>query len=266
MRIRHFIIIPFIVLMLISGFASSDKGHLDNISIITCLEIASDETGTYQLRAELADTKGDDSGGSGESSGSSGGGSSVISSQGKSLSDAWKELCTLDSSIYAGHLRLILLDLDTAKKYGFEELSDFILSSEYLRFNTQIALYDAKAGNILDAETLISGNKGLDIGRNIRNTAAAKLNVNTEAYQVINSIGRKDRPLYFPVIAAVQTGERKIASVEDTAVFLNGRFVNRGKISRRTAENFTGPVQDIDSDNPVINSKTSDDRKEDTTI
>ena len=39
MRIRHYIILPFIALMLIFGLASFSKGHLDNISIVTCIEV-----------------------------------------------------------------------------------------------------------------------------------------------------------------------------------------------------------------------------------
>ena len=57
MRIRHYIILPFIALMLIFGLASFSKGHLDNISIVTCIEVMEDEEGIYHLRAELADTK-----------------------------------------------------------------------------------------------------------------------------------------------------------------------------------------------------------------
>ena len=56
MRIRHYIILPFIALMLIFGLASFSKGHLDNISIVTCIEVMEDEEGIYHLRAELADT------------------------------------------------------------------------------------------------------------------------------------------------------------------------------------------------------------------
>ena len=57
MRIRHYIILPFIALMLIFGLASFSKGHLDNISIVTCIEVMEDEEGIYHLRAELAKRK-----------------------------------------------------------------------------------------------------------------------------------------------------------------------------------------------------------------
>ena len=51
MRIRHYIILPFIALMLIFGLESFSKGHLDNISIVTCIEVMEDEEVIYHLRA-----------------------------------------------------------------------------------------------------------------------------------------------------------------------------------------------------------------------
>lgn len=166
MRIRHYIILPFIALMLIFGLASFSKGHLDNISIVTCIEVMEDEEGIYHLRAELADTKGSSQGQPQDT------GTKLISADGTSLQNVWDNLIMIDSSIYTGHVRLILIDLETAERSGFEELSEFILDSGDIRFNTQIALYDAKSGDVLESETFVSGNKGLDISRSIRNAAA----------------------------------------------------------------------------------------------
>ena len=190
MRIRHYIILPFIALMLIFGLASFSKGHLDNISIVTCIEVMEDEEGIYHLRAELADTKGSSQGQPQDT------GTKLISADGTSLQNVWDNLIMIDSSIYTGHVRLILIDLETAERSGFEELSEFILDSGDIRFNTQIALYDAKSGDVLESETFVSGNKGLDISRSIRNAAAEEKNVNTEAFRVINSIGEDNRFLF----------------------------------------------------------------------
>ena len=117
MRIRHYIILPFIALMLIFGLASFSKGHLDNISIVTCIEVMEDEEGIYHLRAELADTKGSSQGQPQDT------GTKLISADGTSLQNVWDNLIMIDSSIYTGHVRLILMDLETAERSGFEELS-----------------------------------------------------------------------------------------------------------------------------------------------
>lgn len=223
MRIRHFIMIPFLVLMLIFGFASFSKGHLDNISIVTCIEIRADDDGIYRLRAELADTK--ESGGESQNAGTK-----LLSAEGSSLFHAWNNLNTIDSSIYTGHVQLILYDITTAEKTGFDQLSEFILNSNNIRFNTPIAMYDAKNGDILDSETLVSGNRGLDLSRSIRNAASAGTNVNTEAFQIINSVGEKDRVLLFPVISAADTGEATTAYVKDTVIFSREGKTERGKI------------------------------------
>lgn len=254
MRIRHFIMIPFLALMLIFGFASFSKGHLDNISIVTCIEIASDDKGICRLRAELADTK--------EDSGSQQGmRTKLLSSEGASLHDAWNNLTRIDSSIYTGHVRLILLDTETAEKTGFDELSEFILRSGDIRFNTPVALYDSKAGDILDAETLVSGNRGLDLSRSIRSASSAGTNVNTEAFQIINSVGENSLPLLFPVISMVDTGGTISAYVDDTAVFSDGKLIKRGRIIQNTdtRSRLTGRTAPEDL---VIRSDETENKKE----
>ncbi len=83
----------------------------------------------------------------------------------------------LDSNLYTGHIRLILFDLKTAGLEGFDELSDFILKTEEIRFNVPIALYEAEDGDILTAETPGSGNHGLDLSQSIREAAAILISV-----------------------------------------------------------------------------------------
>lgn len=214
--------------MMIFGLASFDKGHLDNLSIVTCIEIQKTQDGIYHMRAEIADTGGNTDTKPTEAN--------LISADGMSIREAYLKLSEIDSSsIYIGHVRLILFDLDTAEEDGFEDLADFILESNDLRFNVQIALYDSKSGDILESETFITGNKGLDISRGIRNAVATEANVNTEAFQVINSVGEKG-PILFPVIGMMKMNDRMIAYVMDTAVFYDGSLKSRGKLSDVTAE------------------------------
>ena len=223
MRIRHYIIIPFIALMLIFGLASFNKGRLDNISIVTCIEIQESEDRIFTVRAEIADTVGSAESGSSRTN--------ILSAEGTSIQNAFDNQERIDSSsIYTGHIRLILFDLNTAKKRGFQELSDFILNTDDIRFNVQVALYDAKTADILETETLISGNKGLDIERGIRNAVSAGTNISAEAFQVINSLGSEESLLLLPVISAWKTGDHMIAYINDTAVFYGDEFQNRGKV------------------------------------
>lgn len=213
--------------MMIFGLASFNKGHLDNISIITCIEIQKSDDDIYHMRAEIADTSGGDAKPSE---------ANLISAEGMSIKEAYQNLSNIDSSsIYTGHVRLILFDLDTAEEEGFENLADFILDNDDMRFNIQIALYDSKSGDVLETETFITGNKGLDVSRGIRNAAAKGTNVNTEAFQVINSIGEK-APVYFPVIGTMPMNDRMISYVADTAVFYDDNLKSRGKLSDITAD------------------------------
>lgn len=259
MRIRHYIILPFIALMLIFGLASFSKGHLDNISIVTCIEVMEDEEGIYHLRAELADTKGSSQGQPQDTR------TKLISADGTSLQNVWDNLIMIDSSIYTGHVRLILMDLETAERSGFEELSEFILDSGDIRFNTQIALYDAKSGDVLESETFVSGNKGLDISRSIRNAAAEEKNVNTEAFRVINSIGEDNRFLFFPVIDTMKTGEKMSAYVNDTAVFCGGKLIKRGRITGDTDTGFHF-FKEKNPEDLIIQSGETEDREEEPAI
>ena len=209
--------------MMIFGLASFDKGHLDNISIVTCIEIQKTQDGIYHMKAEIADT-----GGSSDTKPSE---ANLISAEGMSIREAYQKLSEIDSSsIYVGHVRLILFDLNTAEEDGFEDLANFILQSNDMRFNIQIALYDSKSGDILDSETFITGNKGLDVSRGIRNAAATGENVNTEAFQVINYADEKTAIL-FPVVSTIKMNDRTISYVMDTAVFCDGKLKSRGKLS-----------------------------------
>lgn len=223
MKIRHYIIIPFVILMLIFGLGSFSKGHLDNISIVTCLEIRKLSGDLYTVRAEIADTVGSAESGTSQSN--------ILSANGPSIGEAFLQLSRLDSSsIYTGHVRLILYDLAAAREDGFEELSEFILDTKDIRFNVPVALYDADSGDILEAETLITGNKGLDLERGIRNAVSEKTNVSSEAFQVINSVGDEDYRLSLPVISIHETGDKTVAYIDDTAVFYGGEFQRRGGI------------------------------------
>lgn len=224
MKIRHYIIIPFVILMLIFGLGSFSKGHLDNISIVTCLEIRKLSEELCTVRAEIADTAGSAESGASQSN--------ILSANGTSIADAFTQLSRIDSSsIYTGHVRLILYDLSAAREDGFAELSEFILNTQDIRFNVPVALYDADSGDILEAETLISGNKGLDLERGIRNAVAEKTNISAEAFQVINSAGDENYDLSLPVISIRETGDKMIAYVDDTAVFVGGECQRREKIN-----------------------------------
>lgn len=82
MRIRHYIILPFIALMLIFGLASFSKGHLDNISIVTCIEVMEDEEGSI-IFAQSCRTKGSSQGQPQDT------GTKLISADGTSLQNVW---------------------------------------------------------------------------------------------------------------------------------------------------------------------------------
>lgn len=209
--------------MLIFGLASFSKGHLDNISVVTCLEIRKLSDDLFTVRAEIAETA--------ESTGSGSSVSEILSANGTTIQDAFRQLSRIDSSsIYTGHIRLILYDLTAAREEGFGELAQFILDADNIRFNVPVALYDAECGDILEAETLITGNKGLDLERGIRNAVSGGRNISAEAFQVINSTGDDDYLLSLPVISIRETGDRTVAYIDDTAVFCGGEYQRRGTV------------------------------------
>ena len=183
MKIRHYIIIPFVILMLIFGLGSFSKGHLDNISIVTCLEIrklsrclhsACGNRG-YRRQRRIGHL------------------SSRIIANGPCPRRSLLPAFPAGQQQYpTGHVRLILYDLAAAREDGFEELSEFILDTKDIRFNVPRRYYDADSGDILEAETLITGNKGLIVDAGIRNAVSEKTNVSSEAFQVINSVGDEE--------------------------------------------------------------------------
>jgi hypothetical protein len=199
----------FLALCIILCGCSGEE--LDQLSIVTCIEISCDESddNTLYMDAEIINSSNTEDLTEG---------SYIITASGKNISDCIANLADIESSrLYLGHLRLIIFDksfLDSNYKNKYNELAEYALKSTELRFNTLLAADIYSDGNAIKAETTSSHNRGIDLNSEIR-----KSGVSTEIADLINSLYRNDASIDLTNISVTQMADRNVASADHSKIY-----------------------------------------------
>ena len=197
------ILILMISISVIVFFSGCTTRELDQIAIVTSMQISKAEDQTM-IYAEIIQMGSPD-----DMAGKS---SSIISASGKTLKECLITLNETESrELYLGHLRIILLStsyLETATPDELSKLADFALKSPQIRFNILLAATDDTTETALKAETTSSKNRGIDLSNEIRKNA-----VIYDIRDLINCISYYRNTIKLPVANTEKTDEKEYLTV-----------------------------------------------------
>lgn len=187
--------------------------ELDTLAIVTSLEISQVDGGqgadNCRMQAEIIKM---------ENSESEGLPSNCISvAEGKNMFDCLKKLEENESrQFYLGHLRTIIFDDDYLKNQNGEEmqeLADFAVENDEIRFNTLVLAADSSNGTVLEAETNATGNRGMDLSDELR-LGGSKNVKSVEIVDIINQIYFGEQNISLPLITIKQMNDKMIAVID----------------------------------------------------
>ncbi len=197
-------LIAAIITVLLLSLTGCTGRELDSIAIVTCLEVTADDE-AYHVQAEIVrlyDTEREP-----------GQNTEIITASGSDLKQCIDDLNEAEVlHIYLGHLRLIIFDeafLESASPTDLENITQFVLDSHEIRFNTAIAVSSEDFGSAISGESASTGNRGIDLGDRIHD-----LHVRSELCDLINHVYGEAAPVSMPVITVSEMNGKSIAVVK----------------------------------------------------
>ncbi len=198
--------------LLMSGCGGRE---LDTLAIVTSIEVsnadeAGDSAGGCRMQAEIISMENSES----ESLPSN----SISVTEGKDMEECIEKLEESESrKLYLGHLRIMIFDGNYLKVKGrdeMEKLADFAVNNTEIRFNTLLLTTDHTAdGEVLNAETTATGNRGMDLSDELR-LGGGKNIKSVEIIDIINQMYFGSSSISLPTITIKDMNGKKIAVID----------------------------------------------------
>lgn len=198
-----FIVMSAALFLTFSGCANRE---LDELTIITCIEIGL-ENNAYEMQAEAVRLN--------DPEAEPGQKTQIITASGSTFVECINALNEVEApNIYLGHLRLIILNksfIDNSNYEMIDEIVEFSVKNSEIRFNTELAASNEAFGEVINAQSVSTGNRGIDLSENIR-----KLCTKSELCDLINHIDGYSKSPELPVISILDMNGNNTAVIHSS--------------------------------------------------